>query len=586
MKKIVLIDTGIAKDYSDSRITWGISVLVTDGELGVAEGYEDHIGHGTAVADTLLKNAKDVEVYVIKIYDDDIYVDIAKLCYAIKYAHKNLEFDILHISSGTPVYSKELDNLIKEITEDNKIVVSAFDNKGSLSYPASLDNVIGVDINADYTKAEMYDVIFNNVVDIRAGNAFHRVRWIDGKKNIVQGSSVAAALFTGKISQLGVTSKHDILTELSKGAVSVITSTVFDDNYDVPNNIKKAIVFPFNKEVYCLAANEDLLTFEVSGYYDIKHKFLVGKKVSEVLPYTDNEAVIGNFENIDWSDDFDTVIVGCIADINKLVKKDYYYEILKLCSEHGKRVYFFDDLCRINGNYFNTSKIFSPIIRESFECKNRFGKLRVPNVPVLAVMGTSSKQGKYSIQLALKREFLKRGIKADGIATEPSGLLFGFSHVYPFGYGGAGYIPSSIMINILNEKVWELEKDGCEIVLTGCQSGTVTYDFRNMTYLTTEQYSYLLGVNPDGVILCVNTFDEMKYILRTKSFIESSVNAKVIAVVISESRYNKEKGIFTGVKNLNLISKEDVEKSLNIPTFSLSDLNIGELADVIIDYYS
>jgi hypothetical protein len=142
------------------------------------------------------------------------------------------------------------------------------------------------------------------------------------------------------------------------------------------------------------------------------------------------------------------------------------------------------------------------------------------------------------------------------------------------------------MINILNEKVWELEKNGCEIVLTGCQSGTVTYDFRNMTYLTTEQYSYLLGVNPDGVILCVNTFDEMKYILRTKSFIESSVNAKVIAVVISESRYNKEKGIFSGVKNLNLITKEEVEKTLNIPTFSLSDLNIGELTDKIIDYYS
>lgn len=47
-----------------------------------------------------------------------------------------------------------------------------------------------------------------------------------------------------------------------------------------------------------------------------------------------------------------------------------------------------------------------------------------------------------------------------------------------------------------------------------------------------RQFSYLLGTQPDVVVLCINPFDDLDYIMRTKLFIEASVDCKVIAFVM------------------------------------------------------
>lgn len=42
----------------------------------------------------------------------------------------------------------------------------------------------------------------------------------------------------------------------------------------------------------------------------------------------------------------------------------------------------------------------------------------IPEKPVIGVFGTSSKQGKFTLQLAMKSEFNRRGIGVDSIGTE------------------------------------------------------------------------------------------------------------------------------------------------------------------------
>ena len=71
-----------------------------------------------------------------------------------------------------------------------------------------------------------------------------------------------------------------------------------------------------------------------------------------------------------------------------------------------------------------------------------------------------------------------------------------------------------------------------DIVITGSQSGVLLYDIGNMIQYNLPQFSFLLGTQPDAVILCINPFDEMDYIMRTKLFIESSVDCKVVAFVM------------------------------------------------------
>ena len=46
--------------------------------------------------------------------------------------------------------------------------------------------------------------------------------------------------------------------------------------------IKKAIVFPFNKEMHSLARFSDLLNFEILDFYDTKFSGNMGKGIREL----------------------------------------------------------------------------------------------------------------------------------------------------------------------------------------------------------------------------------------------------------------------------------------------------------------
>lgn len=48
------------------------------------------------------------------------------------------------------------------------------------------------------------------------------------------------------------------------------------------------------------------------------------------------------------------------------------------------------------------------------------------STPVLAVCGTSSKQGKFTLQLELRKRFCEMGYKVGQIGTEPNSLLLGW----------------------------------------------------------------------------------------------------------------------------------------------------------------
>ena len=590
--RVVIIDTGIDKNYIDERIVGGITITEGKTGYGVMEGYDDLIGHGTGTADVILKNTKKAELFEVRVYDEELFISADKLTYALEYINANLEFDLIQISSGVPAYSYELHNVIKKIVDEKKVsIISAFDNEGAMSYPAALKEVIGVDVAEGYADKKEFDVIDNNIIDLRGNNAYYRVPWGNGKRNIVKGSSFLVSCFTAMIAELEPEdyTKKSIMEQLKKRARKVYGNT--EENgitaKQFVDGIEKAIIFPFNKEIHSIAAYEDMLSFEVKAYYDIKHKFLIGKKVCEVLKYTENTHVIENYENIEWDGDFDTVILGHVGEINKILKRNLLAEIIEKCLSHNKRLYLFDDLSFYTKDYINTEKVYCPMIKDNRDLMYNGGKLRVTNKPVLAVMGTSSKQGKFTIQLEVMRELKKRGVNVDGIGSEPTSVFFGYSQMFPFGYGSNNTCSARTIVRLLNDMVWELESKDVDLILTGCQSGTIAYDLRNERLLPVEQYHYLLGTNPDGVILCVNEIDEIEYVRRTINFIESAVTAKVIAIVLSET-HNMHSYSVLGNEMLveERLSVECLEKEFGRPVFSLFSLNVELLGKVILEYYS
>ncbi len=50
--------------------------------------------------------------------------------------------------------------------------------------------------------------------------------------------------------------------------------------------------------------------------------------------------IIKDFDKINWKDNFDTIIVGHVDVINKLMKLDFIQEIFEKCLKNKKNVYF------------------------------------------------------------------------------------------------------------------------------------------------------------------------------------------------------------------------------------------------------
>lgn len=129
-----------------------------------------------------------------------------------------------------------------------------------------------------------------------------------------------------------------------------------------------------------------------------------------------------------------------------------------------------------------------------------------------------------------------------------------------------------------------------DIIIVGCQSGTVTYDVGNIAQYAIPQYSFMLGTLPDCIILCVNSYDEMEYVLRTQRFIEASINCEVIGIVVDPVDITGEKSILGSKKTLSYEKFEIIKKNLwevtGCPIFLLGDVeSMKALVEQIIQYF-
>jgi hypothetical protein len=118
------------------------------------------------------------------------------------------------------------------------------------------------------------------------------------------------------------------------------------------------------------------------------------------------------------------------------------------------------------------------------------------------------------------------------IGTEPSSLLYDMDFSFPIGYKSSVYINDYETIHYLNERVNELCRNNCDIIITGSQSSVIPYDTGNLSFFPTKQYSFLLGTLPDAVILCINPYDDADYIIRSIKFLESAVDCKVLGLCV------------------------------------------------------
>ena len=354
-----------------------------------------------------------------------------------------------------------------------------------------------------------------------------------------------------------------------------------------PFEIKRAAVFPFNKEMHSVIRFYDLLPFEISGVYDIRESSRVGSTTDHIMKADVKSFPIESVDKMDWTS-FDTVILGNIPAQNVYLLSKAREKIVEKAISLGKNIFSFDDL-RKNCHY---EKLYCPTVDRSDVPAERLGKLYRISKPVIGIYGTSSSQGKFTLQLELRKKFLESGYVVGQIGTEPSAQLFGMDYTYPMGFNSGVYIDGHDAVVYLNECIHSLCIKNCEIIITGSQASVLPYDISNKSMFPLKQFNFLMGTQPDCMVLCINPYDDLDYIRRTIFFLESNVAGKVIGLCIYPMNYKSD---WTGMYHQKeLLSETEIEffknmlsQEFNVPSYQLgSAADLASLYEDVVAFFS
>ncbi|MDH7603800.1 MAG: S8 family serine peptidase [Melioribacter sp.] len=625
--KVAVIDSGI--DKSNSMLNRNIYKMK---DYTISSTYnmndnnicKDFIGHGTACAGIITKNAPEVELLIIKIFDKELNSSYDLLLKAIDFAIED-KVNIINLSLGMTQqrdYS-ELQKLCNKAYERNIVIVAAENPYGLISYPASFDNVFSVKAGKIHKK---YGYSFNNDGSnkIIARGDHQRVLWLDNRSMFVSGSSFAVPYISGiialimqafpgvRIDQikeiLASNSEINIPELLEKYEINpcVEISKEFGDIIKQQNFswIKRAIIYPFNKEMHSLVRFRKLLPFDIVGIFDEPSKLLISSDSGDVIGIEPTGIIIESINKIDlYTNQFDTCILGYLDEVSRIKKKDVLKEVALKVLNMGKNIYSLSqiykepykelyELALKKNLVIRYSSIDPDLIRNISLLKYAFNKHH--STPKIGIFGTSSNQGKFTTQLTLYDEMTKAGYKVATISTEHQSELFGVNFTFPMGYGNSVNLPIDAYSAIFRGVLFLLDTQKYDIIILAGQSGIIPYEIETYspTYTLTS-IAMLFSTNPDAYILCINYNDSDSFVSDCIHALEILGKAKTILLVFSdhtnETKFSGHKSFsFRKLTPSEIYSKiEHLESKFSIPaTEVISDNGKKKLLDTVINYFS
>lgn len=593
--RIAILDSGLKTCHpAVSGKQFELVRVWENGTISDAEkDSEDIFGHGTAIYNIYRTRLPEAHITCYKIQDGYEEADENCLIAALEKILNEQAYDIINVSLGTTSFSGRLHDICRQISDKGTVIVAAFDNDGAISYPAAYPFVIGVDSSDKCSNRNQIEYVHSDIVNVRANGNFQRLAWTNPDYILMGGNSFACAhvgVAIANLMQEGVNGYDNILSALKETAIGEIQFENGQNNrIKALFPIRKAALVPFNKEMHSIVRYSDLLGFEIEGIYDYKYSPHIGATPDHLL-HTDSLSFnqkIRNIDHIDWNN-FDTLIIGHLEHYGKLTNREAAHtELINKALSHQKKVFSFD----VNKEFEDNDNVYYPLVAQGHLHNNYFGKLYKLNKPIIGVFGTSSKQGKYTLQLAMRRQFLKMGWKLGQIGTEPTGELFGMDYTFPMGYNSGVKLSGAESIVYINNILADLCKKDVDLIMVGSQSNTVPYSYANLSYYPLTQMNFLMAVQPDVVVLCVNPFDDDNYIERTKNTIESLSGTRVIALVVFPMKLRDNFGsIYSSKMPLTQEECEEITQRLQkrhgVKTFVLNDDIAHDLCGTIIDFLS
>ena len=625
--RVAVVDSGIVVDHPRiGPVAGGVSLTIgPDGSVVYGDDYADCTGHGTACAGIIRRKAPEAALYSIRVFDETLSTEGRLLIAAVEWAIAQ-SMDLVHLSLGTTdvAFRDAFVTVCRKATQRGIILVSAEHNEGRDSYPALLPEVIGV--GAGNVRG-MYDYHYRPGADIECiarGNP-QRVCWREPPEIMLGGTSFAAPHVTGLIALILQANSGASLNEVrailknhalpepeagqrSQPIPSSRTSTNTDGGLtfrkatDGFSWIRRAALYPYNKEMHALVRARDCVGFKIVGVADPVGKGLVGKDAAHVIGLSASGLRVAPRLSAALKG-ADTLILGYVDELSRIRKRDYLRECVKTALDHDVHVFSLLALGRERyGDLHEVAetrglRLYYPELTagEAQKTLDEASSFPQVDVPVLAVVGTSSQQGKFTLQLALRRRFLELGYRVGQVGTEHHAELFGMDCAFPMGYASSIRIPIDWYVPFLDAKMREISHlKKPHLLLVGTQSGTVPYDVNEPQNQTLPTIAFLMGAKPDACLLVVNSVDADDYIRDTIDGIRALCQAPTLLLAIPDrKKHIQEVYGRTAIKPRRMDEDEihrkllHLERTFGLPVVCITDrAGIHRAVDVVVEYFA
>ena len=623
--RVAVVDSGIVQDHPKiGPVSGGVALTSgADGTVVYGDDYADCAGHGTACAGIIRRKAPEAALYSIRVFDETLSTHARLLIAAVDWAIVQ-GMDLVHLSLGTTdvAFRDAFVTVCRKATERGTILVSAEHNEGRDSYPASLPEVIGV--RAGNVRG-MYDYHYRPGADIEciARGDPQRVCWREPPEIMMGGTSFAAPHITGLIALIlqansgaslnevrGILKSHALPEpdQRSQSIPSSRTSTLTDAGLpfrkatDGFSWIRKAALYPYNKEMHALVRARDNVAFKIVGVADPVGKGMVGKDAAEAIGLSASGLRVAPRLSAAL-EGADTLILGYVDELSRIRKRDYLRECVKTALDHDVHVFSllafgrerYGDLHEVaetRGLRLYYPDLTTVDVQKTLDEASSFPQV---DIPVLAVVGTSSQQGKFTLQLALRHRFLELGYRVGQVGTEHHAELFGMDCAFPMGYASSIRIPIDWYVPFLDAKMREISHlKKPHLLLVGTQSGTVPYDVHDPQTQTLPTIAFLMGAKPDACVLVVNNVDADDYIRDTIDGIRALCHAPTLLLAIPDQKKHIHEAYGrTAIKPQRMDEDEihrkllQLERRFGLPAVCITDrAGIHRAVDVVVEYFA
>jgi subtilisin family serine protease len=140
--RIAVLDSGVNAAHPHvGGVVEGVSI----GPDGTCVGYEDTLGHGTAVAALIHHLNPEAQIAAVKIFDSRLATNLATVIQAIDWCLEN-KIDVINLSLGTlnEGHRNAFVEAVARTRDAGAVIVSAVEIDGRAALPGSLPGVIGV----------------------------------------------------------------------------------------------------------------------------------------------------------------------------------------------------------------------------------------------------------------------------------------------------------------------------------------------------------------------------------------------------------------------------------------------------------